>query len=133
MSFLRRLFGSEPPDDVRSEADDDAHAASAGDAMILEQLRRAGADLSLPREVIHYLYLPNETAAQTAADRLRPVGFTIEVRPIPGAPGPNPWLVQATIEQVLTDDAVATARRLFTQLAVATSGEYDGWEAAAKP
>jgi len=132
MSFLRRLFGSDEP--ARDPAQPPAPSgADAGDRMVIDRLRQAGADLSRPREVIHYLYLPTQEAATAAADRLRNAGYTTEVRPAAGPPGPNPWLALATIEQVVDSENIGAARALFTALAGDANGEYDGWEAAAEP
>ncbi len=58
MDFLRRLFGGE-----RSQPVD-------ADEMVIEGLRGAGADLSRPREVIHYLYFPTEETTRTAVAAL---------------------------------------------------------------
>ncbi len=104
-----------------------------GDAMIVDQLRRAGADLSQPRDVVHYLYLPFEEAASTASHRLREAGYTTEVRSAAGPAGANPWLVVARKEEVLSLESARAARVAFTAIAATYGGEYDGWEAAASP
>jgi hypothetical protein len=104
-----------------------------GDQAIVSQLRSLGADLSRPREVVHYLYLPTREAAEQAAEELRGEGYSVEVRTAAegGRPAPNPWVALATIDTVVDEETVRAVRPRFEALAAAGSGEYDGWEAAA--
>jgi regulator of RNase E activity RraB len=104
-----------------------------GDRLVIGELRRAGADLSRPREVLHYLYLPTEDAAKQARDTLRSEGYTAEVRPAADAETgvPNQWLALARIETVVDEAMIDRARERLELLAVEHGGEYDGWEAAA--
>lgn len=133
--IFRKLFGS-GGDDEQPGASADASGMDAtdqADLMIMEQLRAMGADLSKPREVLHYLYLPTEEAANEAGTVLREHGYAVDVRPAAGPPGPNPWLVHATNDEVVTIESVRAARAIFTSLATQHGGEYDGWEAAGVP
>lgn len=131
---FRRLFGgsSEPKPDQSTKV---SHfdTAAEGDRLIVEQLRSLGADLSKPREVLHYVYLPSQDAAQAAGRELEAKGFAVEVRPAAGAPGPNPWLCLATIEEVVSVESANAATQSFIALATLHGGEYDGWEAAGVP
>ena len=113
----------------------DPNDLEAADAAILGQLRTLGADLSLPREVLHYIYLPTENAAEQVAAALAGDGFSVEHHPaadVDQAPQ-NPWLVLAITETVVTQESVRAARHRMQQLASEHGGNYDGWEAAAKP
>lgn len=130
---FRRLFPRKPEPDRRVEQAAHFDTPEQGDALIVDQLRNLGANLSLPREVLHYLYLPSESAAAAAADALRTAGYTTQVRPAAGPPGPNPFLVLATAEQVVSIESAQDARETFTALAETHGGEYDGWEAAGTP
>ncbi len=133
--ILRRLFGSRRDDEEPPAIEQVAHfdTPDEGDALIIEQLQSHGADLSKPREVLHYLYVPSESAAANASQEARNLGYTTEVRPAAGPPGPNPWLVLATRDEVLSVDTARASREAFTALATTHHGEYDGWEAAATP
>src|SRR5436305_11555015 len=51
-----------------------------GDLLMLAELEKTGADLSQPRELVHYLYVPTRDAAETAADELRAQGYAVDVR-----------------------------------------------------
>lgn len=115
-----------------SDRPDPRAAPERGDRAILKELRRAGANLSRPREVVHYLYFPTQVAAEKAAMRLRGEGYAIDVRPAANADEgpPNPWLLEARTHMVVDETTVEPMRQMFESLAAAGAGEYDGWEAA---
>jgi len=103
-----------------------------GDRLVLEELNAAGADLSQPREVVHYVHLPSREAAEAFAPMVVNQGFEPQIRE-PGpesADDPRPWTVAATSRMVVTEDDVALARRNFTELAAEYGGAYEGWDAA---
>jgi len=108
---------------------------SEADRFIVQQLRAQGADMDRRREVNHYLYLPSAEASRAAAEALRQQGYSVQEQPAANADQkpPNPFLVLATSETVLNPFAVQQFRELFERLASTHAGEYDGWEAAAKP
>jgi hypothetical protein len=133
MMGFRRFFSRTPKEPDPLETTEHFDSPDEGDRMIVDQLRGLGAKLSLPREVLHYLYLPTEAAAAAASADLRRAGFTTEIRPAAGPPGPNPWLVLATTEEVVSIESARVARETFTALAATHGGEYDGWEAGASP
>jgi hypothetical protein len=130
---LRRLFSRKANEPDQSQTTEHFESVEDGDRMIVEQLRGLGANLSLPREVLHYLYLPSEPAAAAASAELRKAGFTTQIRAAAGPPGPNPWLVLATTEEVVSVESAWVARETFTDIAADHGGEYDGWEAGASP
>jgi hypothetical protein len=101
------------------------------DAMVIEQLRKAGADLSLPRDTVHYLYFPTREGAEAAAEMLRGHGLTVEVKP--AAAGAVPWLALANHDYVVNAKSIRAIRLSAEEAARAGGGDYDGWEAAAKP
>jgi Regulator of ribonuclease activity B len=104
-----------------------------GDKQVLKQLRRLGANLSRPREVVHFVYFPTQVAAEQASHQLRGEGYMIDVRPAANAADnpPNPWLMEARNYAVVDESNVQAMRERFERLAEAGAGEYDGWEAAA--
>jgi Regulator of ribonuclease activity B len=104
-----------------------------GDKQVLKQLRRLGANLSRPREVVHFVYFPTQVAAEQASHQLRGEGYMIDVRPAANAADnpPNPWLMEARNYAVVDESNVQAMRERFERLAEAGGGEYDGWEAAA--
>ncbi len=105
---------------------------ATGDLLVLAELQKAGADLTQARDLVHYLYLPSEDVAETAAAELHALGYTAEVKPAAGAKAgdANPWLVLANVEAVVDRDRVRWERARFDELAAKYAGDYDGWEAA---
>ncbi len=99
------------------------------DRLILDMLRGQGADLSLPREVLHYTYFPRRDEAESAAAELRGAGW--EVRVDESAAGDGKWLALATAERIVDETTVDGVRAWFERFADEHGGEYDGWAAAA--
>jgi hypothetical protein len=104
------------------------------DSEVIARLRELGANLSLPREVLHYLHLPTREAAEAVAGQLPDLGYRAQIlQPDPAAQWDNPWTVIAAGEMVLTEDSIDAARLALERLLATVDGEYDGWEAAAEP
>jgi Regulator of ribonuclease activity B len=120
MSFLRRMRLYRPP-----KTPQDA------DKLALRQLETRGADLSLPRHVIHFLLFEHEADARAAADAIDGGSWTTRVDP--PTQSLEEWSVRVDGHRVVGADTVAAFRAQFEQIAAAHGGEYDGWEASAKP
>jgi hypothetical protein len=101
------------------------------DRLSLQHLRKAGADLNRPRHVLHFLYFEDEPAARAAAEEVSAGGYTVSVTA--PAHGDTHWVVQAETTRVVDARTVPAYRRSFERIASDHGGEYDGWEAAAKP
>jgi hypothetical protein len=101
------------------------------DSLALRQLSGRGADLAQPRHVIHFLYFPAEERARAAADAIAEASWTAAVEP----PSETiaEWCVRADGHRTVGPDTVAAFRSWFEGVAAEHGGEYDGWEAAAKP
>jgi hypothetical protein len=100
-----------------------------GDLRVLQELQRRGATLSQPRHVLHYLYFPTPSEAESAAVRSRKAGYEASVKEAAKGPG---WLCLAEGTRVVDRVSIAEARTFFESLA-GSEGEYDGWEASAQP
>ncbi|HEX4936216.1 MAG TPA: ribonuclease E inhibitor RraB, partial [Gemmatimonadaceae bacterium] len=100
------------------------------DALALRHLAARGADLSKSRHVIHFLYFEAEEDARAAAESIDGV-WRATVEP-PGEEA-DAWCVRADGERVLRRETVEAFRSWFENVAETHRGEYDGWEAAAKP
>ena len=126
----RDLFKPKPRSDDEELAPD--APPDARDRQVLKQLRRLGANLSKPREVVHFVYFPTQVAAERASHELRGEGYMIDVRPAANAAEnpPNPWLLEARNFTIVDEATIQPMRQKFEGLAVAGDGEYDGWEAA---
>jgi hypothetical protein len=96
------------------------------DEATLEQLAKAGSDLSRPHTPEFFLYLPTEGSAQAVAARYTAAGFTADVH---HAPKGSDWSCILKKSMVLTPDTLRQLRQEFTEVATAHGGEYDGWGA----
>ena len=94
------------------------------DQQVLEQLKKAGSNLSKPHQIEFFLYFPTQSAAQQVAEVIEKSGFTVTVKP--AAKGPN-WLCFATKAMVPELSALQKIRKDFDTLSKANHGEYDGW------
>ena len=119
MGFLDRFKKKEAP------------SAPELDRISLKQLRQGGADLSLPRHILHFVYFEDEQAARAAGEALSAGGYEFEVSP-PDEQVAE-WVVRAETTRVIDETTVPAYRRWFEQVASEHGGEYDGWEAATKP
>jgi hypothetical protein len=98
-----------------------------GDQQVLAQLRKAGADLSKPTEVIYYLYFKDRQAADSAAAHVGVGPLAPSVR---RAADDSAWLCLVTGTMVPSQEAIRTYTTRLVALAKTYHGEYDGWEAA---
>lgn len=112
------------------DPDDGGAGLKDTDRAVLDQLTRAGADLTEPRHVLHYLYVSSEEVAYAAAAEARDAAYDVEVRdPLPEYP--DQWLVLCQAHDVVTSaEVVRGATDFFERMAATHSGEYDGWEAS---
>lgn len=100
------------------------------DSLVVEQLRKAGADLAKPTEVVVYLYFPSETIAAAAGRRLQELGVAqVEV----SASIDGSWLCKGTVQMVPELHAIRQLTARSQRVADELGGEYDGWEAAVQP
>jgi len=120
MSFLDRIRYHRPP---RTPQD--------ADALALRQLESRGANMTKPRHVVHFLLFGDEANARAASETIRATSWRSSVE----APTETrtEWAVRADDERIVSADTIASYRSWFEQIAVQHQGEYDGWEAKAKP
>jgi hypothetical protein len=104
------------------------------DRAVIELLRRSGANLARPTEIVHYLYIPSRRDALAAAIVLQRGGFDAGVREPLGklsdGTSSNDFGVIAKTHVVPSLQNLRKTRPLFDGLAKKYSGRYDGWEAA---
>lgn len=86
-------------------------------------------DLSRPRKQEHFFFLPSRTTAESLAAAAARHGWFAAEQPRQHE-GPLPWaLTLSRADLPTTDDTIAEARELFTELAREAGGHYDGWQA----
>jgi regulator of RNase E activity RraB len=100
------------------------------DLLVLDQLVKAGADMTAPRHVLYFLYLPDQERAAAAAAEAESKGFEAGVRE-PLSEYPDQWsLVCERHDYVLDLETVRVNTDAFEELAARHGGDYDGWEAS---
>jgi regulator of RNase E activity RraB len=95
-----------------------------GDAETLEQLARAGSDLSRPHKIEFFLFLPTQEAAEAVAGELQQEGFSVAVSP---GEASTDWLCLATREMLPELAALRSWRGRLAAMAESRQGAYDGW------
>jgi len=103
---------------------DVAGESSDGDARTLDELARAGSNLTRVHKIEFFLFLPTREAAEEVAGVLRGEGFSVEV-----GEGEHPadWLCLATRQMLPELAALQHWRRRLTTMAESRQGVYDGW------
>ena len=94
------------------------------DQLVLQQLKKAGSNLSKPHKIEFFLYFKSQASAEAVAPTIKNSGFNVEVRQ--AAQGTD-WLCLATKTMIPELATLQKIRRDFTAIASANGGEYDGW------
>jgi hypothetical protein len=103
------------------------------DLQLLGEMMKYGANLTLPRHALYYLYFPSREVAEAGAVEGQSAGYTCEVRePLPENPGQWTLLCERP-DAILDPKGVIAADDLFQGIADRLGGDFDGWEAAAQP
>jgi hypothetical protein len=131
MRFFRRTPKDDEPVDMNAVSE--KTGLKYKDLALLGQLLQQGADLNQPRHALYYLYFASREVAESGAADGRAAGYTCEVRePLPI--NPDQWsLVCERPDALLNIEGVNAADALFQGIADRLGGEFDGWEAAARP
>lgn len=125
MSFFDKLFGkSDSPIKITKNVFTTKFPPGTNpDQAIIEQLRKAGLDLSSPFHIRHIFVLPNREAADQMVSELKSRGLNPETSEAAGS-----WKVAAAEDMVLEEAAMAAKRAEFSSLAGNFGGKYGGWE-----
>jgi hypothetical protein len=121
MKGFRDLIGVERRPKTPGEAD----------ALALRHLVSRGADLARPRHLVHFLYFDREDDARAAEASATEAGWGAEL--LAPREAITVWTVRADGTRVVNAKTVEAFRSSFERLAAEHGGEYDGWEASAKP
>jgi regulator of ribonuclease activity B len=101
------------------------------DQITVQKLAGMGADLSLPRQIVHFLELSSGHAVEDARAALERAGYEVTVEE-PDEETTH-YLVRAEAVRVVSYSTVPAFRTWFERLAAEHGGEYEGWEAARTP
>ena len=105
--------------------------AEEADLITIQKLAGMRADLSQPRQIVHFLELWSGLAVEEAKDALERAGYEVTVEQ-PDEETTH-YLVRAEAVRVVSSTTVPAFRAWFEKLAAEHGGEYEGWEAARTP
>src|SRR4026207_45881 len=91
------------------------------DRQVLDQLKKAGSDLSKPHNIEFFLYFPTEASANEGAKDVQPEVDDLKVQL--GADKKN-WLCFATKSMVPKHDELVRLRKRFNEIVAKYDGEY---------
>ena len=94
------------------------------DQQVLDQLKKAGSDLSKPHDIEFFLYFLTKESANSAAEEVEGEGATVKVE---RAADDSAWLCFATKRMVPDHVELVRLRKKFNGIASRLEGEYDGW------
>jgi regulator of RNase E activity RraB len=94
------------------------------DQQVLDQLKKAGSDLSKPHNIEFFLYFKNEEAASRAA---KEVQKDVDNAKVQRAANDSGWLCFATKRMAPDHEELVRLRKRFNSIASEFEGEYDGW------
>ncbi len=101
-------------------------ARSSPDALGIDQLARAGSDLTRAHVIEFRFYFPSRATADAASARLKADGYSVSVdEAVPGAR----WVLLATRSMVPLLPEMQLLRSKFDELAAREGGMYDSWRA----
>ena len=95
------------------------------DQAAVERLRRAGADLTMPHQTRHFLYVPGVKAAQKVARAVRRADRRVEIETCARK---GYWMVEVIQSMVVTPASIAECRAEFEAATRQVNGEYDRWQ-----
>jgi Regulator of ribonuclease activity B len=93
--------------------------------LAIEQLRRAGADPTVPHQTRHFIYVPGVKAAQNLARALKSQRRVVD---LDTSARKGYWLVVVKQSMIVTPDAMAALRTEFEAAAAPLGGQYDRWQ-----
>ena len=94
------------------------------DQQVLDQLKKAGSDLSKPHGIEFFLYFPTEVSANDAAKDVKIDVDEVNVRL---SEDKKNWLCFVAKRMVPNHDKLVELRRSFNEIANRGDGVYDGW------
>ena len=104
--------------------------ALSADAQVIEQLRKAGSNLSKPHSIDFNLDFTDESSAEAAHSELVGRGYTSDLHEIPDAAA---WSITVKKIMLPREADIATLGREFSTVASKHNGSYDGWGAEVVP
>lgn len=126
MSFLSKLFVKSPVSSTsvkRMETRVTIPAGKDPDQAIIEQLRKAGLDLSTPFHIRHIFTVNSEDSARQLSEELKSRNLKPEI-----TRESSLWKIAVPEDVALDESSMKAKRAEFSSLAGNFGGKYAGWE-----
>ena len=94
------------------------------DGQVIQQLKKAGSNITKPHDIEFFFYFPTLEAAEKIATILKAEGFTAKAQP--AAKG-NDFVLLAAKSMIPSDAELTALRQKFNAMSAAEKGDYDGW------
>lgn len=136
MGFLDRFRRDKPMTDAELNERSEVDGIKYRDLQVVASLQHHGATLTLPRQLVFFLYFADASTARTVDGEFVRRGFN--VRSVEGEEeyrmhvpeSRYPWAVIAErYDKALVPNFLRETIDLCEELAEKYGGEYDGWEA----
>jgi hypothetical protein len=92
---------------------------------VLDEIRQAGSDPTVPHQTRHFIYVPGVKPARHLAHLLKTSSRQIE---IDTSARTGYWLVVVRESLIVTPEAMAALRDEFVAAAGPLGGQYDRWQ-----
>src|SRR5688572_22890891 len=94
------------------------------DQQVLDQLKKAGSDLSKPHNIEFFLYFPTDVSANAAAKDVKAEVDNVRVQL---GSDQKTWLCFGTKRMIPNHSKLVALRKRFNEIAHTGAGIYDGW------
>jgi hypothetical protein len=105
--------------------------AEEADQITVQKLAGMGAELSRPRQIVHFLEFSSGLAVEDVQAPLERAGYEVTVEEPDEVT--THYVVRAEAVRVVSSTTVPAFRAWFERLAAEHGGDYEGWEASRTP
>jgi hypothetical protein len=105
--------------------------AEEADQITVQKLAGMGAELSRPRQIVHFLEFSSGLAVEDVQAPLERAGYEVTVEEPDEVT--THYVVHAEAVRVVSSTTVPAFRAWFERLAAEHGGDYEGWEASRTP
>lgn len=103
------------------------------DRHVVDDLKKRGDPLTVPREVNHWIYFPNESTREEYINRVKTLGFVIANKDkVDTNIDDLPYSLRIYRKDKVDLDSINKVTVELTKLASEIGGDYDGWETPVK-
>ncbi|MEZ4827797.1 MAG: DUF695 domain-containing protein [Bacteroidia bacterium] len=94
---------------------------------VIDNLKKHGDDLSVPRDIEHYLYFPTQALREAFEEKAIAENFRVISRNFDAGEGENPYGLVIAREDAIDTQVMDEIVMFLVLKAAEEKGEYDGW------